>query len=122
MCYRIRQEKTEHEVSGTTLTPPQSQRLRPRLVSVAAVTLAAGLAAAAFVAPSSLKQPPPVTQQSAAPMQPQGEKTTAPSASQEQASTASPAGFQATLSGADDGVPTSSDVARTAAGGCQHEL
>jgi hypothetical protein len=120
MCYRIRQEQTEHQVTGTTLTPPSTDRLRPRLVGAAAVMLAAGLAAAALVMPSSMQPAPTATtSQSAAPTLPLADKTT-PSGTQDQAPVNGVI-ERISISG-DDGVPTNSDLAKTAAGGCAHEL
>jgi hypothetical protein len=119
MYYRIRQEQTEHQVSGTTLTPPSTDRLRPRLVGAAAVMLAAGLAAAALVMPSSQPAPTATIQQSAAPALPLADKTT-PSGAQEQTPIGPGVIEQISIAG-DDGVPTNSDLAKTAAG-CAHEL
>jgi hypothetical protein len=121
MCYRIRQEQTEHQVAGTALTPPSTDRLRPRLVGAAAVMLAAGLAAAALVMPPSMQPAPTATtHQSAPPTLPLADKTT-PSGTQEQAPVNPGVIEQISISG-DDSVPTNSDLAKTAAGGCAHEL
>jgi hypothetical protein len=121
MCLRIRQEQAELKVSGTTLTPPSLDRLRPRLAGAAAVALIAGLAAAAMVMPSSVQQPPP-PQQNAAPAQPLTPATT-PSAGAQERSSPSGIVIEQTSTSMDDGVPTTStDLSKTAVGGCNHEL
>src|SRR4051812_10650718 len=124
MCLRIRQEQPEWKASGTTLTPPSPERMRPRrLAGATAVALVAGLAAAAMMLPSSMQQAP-AAQQSAAPALPYLEKAAASiGAAQEQASArASSEVIERTTLSGDDGVPTNTDTARTAAGGCSHEL
>ncbi|WP_145979519.1 hypothetical protein [Ramlibacter tataouinensis] len=122
---RIRQEQTDSQASGTTLPQPGTDRLRPRLAGAVAVALVAGLAAAAFVTPPPVRQAPAVQQSATAtgaPAAPYVEKASIAAGTQEQAAAATPSVIeQFTLSG-DDGVPTNTDLARTASGGCAHEL
>jgi hypothetical protein len=126
MCLRIRQEQTELKASGTTLTPPDSSRLRPRLAGAAAVALVAGLAAAAMVMPPSAPQAAATQQQSGAPVRPAATTTTpastAPTSGSQDQNVSSGLVIEQTSTTMDDGVPTDTGVARSTMGGCQHAL
>jgi len=104
MCLRIRQEQTELKASGTTLTPPDSSRLRPRLAGAAAVALVAGLAAARPAATTTTPA------------------STAPTSGSQDQNVSSGLVIEQTSTTMDDGVPTDTGVARSTMGGCQHAL
>jgi hypothetical protein len=109
MCYLARQHQAEAG-RDSPVTPPSFNGLRPRWIGAAAATLVGGLALAAFVAPSStprldVKEPaapaPIVARTTPVPLVPVVEQGSAP---------------------LDDGVPTSSDVAKAGADPCHHGL
>ena len=116
MCYRVRQEQAEPERAGAT--PPQRpstlERLRARVIGAVAAALVAGLAAAALLMPSSTPAVSAAKASAApAPVAAGAESTVPVAGVVEQTSTAM-----------DDGVPTSSssEVAKSARGHCDHEL
>ena len=109
MCYLVRHQQAEAGRESSA-TPPSFNGLRPRWIGAAAATLVGGLALAAFVAPSSTPRltakeaagPAPITaKMSPVPLVPVVEQGPA---------------------GVDDGVPTSSDVAKAGSGPCHHGM
>ena len=109
MCYLVRHQQAEAG-RASPVTPPSFDGLSPRWIGAAAATLIGGLALAAFVAPSSTPllsakepaAPAPITARAAPmPLVPVVEQGSA---------------------GADDGVPTSSDVVKAGIGPCHHGM
>ena len=110
MCYMIRQTQSEPERAGTTL-PPSLDRLRARWIGAVAAALIGGLAVAALVAPAS--SPPLVNATQPAVLAPIAVRTPAVPATGVVEQTSLPV---------DDGVPSTSDVAKAGLGHCEHGL
>jgi hypothetical protein len=110
MCYRIRQQQTEAQPSGTT-PPLNLERLRPRWIAAAGAAMIAGLAVAALVVPPSSPQLVDV-KEAGAPAPVAMVTTAVPVA----------AGTPEGSLPADDGVPSASDVAKSDLGHCHHGL
>lgn len=117
MCYVVRHHHSAAVESGAPASETQEQPtgMRPRWAGAAvAAALIGGVAlAASYVSPSAERSP--AAERTAAPAAP-----VAAAGTQEIIRTSTSGG--GTSLPADDGVPTSPDVARAAAGPCEHGM
>ena len=112
MCYLVRQHQAGAGEGASAPQPPSVDRVRPRWAGAVAAALIGGLAVAAIIAPSTTSTPTLRDRESAAP---------APIATS--AAPVPMAGVVETgLAPADDGVPSTSDVAKAGIGQCHHGL
>jgi len=111
MCYLVRHHQAGAAEGGTAPQPPSLDRVRPRWIGAAAAALIGGLAVAAIVTPTSTSAPVRDTQ-AAAPIATSAAVAVPVAAVVEPGSSVP----------ADDGVPTSSDVAKSGMGECHHGL
>lgn len=113
MCYLVRHHQAGAAEGAGAPIPPSVARARPRWVgAAAAAALIGGLAVAAIVAPSS----------TSAPLRDRESAAPAPITSSAAASVPMAAAVETGSTSQDDGVPTSSDVAKAGMGQCHHGL
>ena len=105
MCYLARQHQAPLE-DDVAAAPTQTPAIRPRWVGAAVAAVMGVFALAAVLAPSV----PPASADEAASVGPQPVASNLSAAPVAERSPISP----------DDGVPTSTDVARSAEGSCHH--
>jgi hypothetical protein len=118
MCYLLHQRQPEAEPSGTGV-PPSLGRVRPRWIGAAVATLIGSLAVAAGLGVPLWTSPPPSAKAVAAPAAP---AVPTPLASRSISLPIVPVVEQTSGPVVDDGVPTSSDVAKAGMGDCHHGL
>ena len=108
MCYLAREHQAplEDEAAATSTHTPS---VRPRWVGAAVAAVMGGFALAAFLAPSV----PPASADEAASVGPQPVAANLPAA---------PVADRGSPISPDDGVPTSTDVAKSADSSCHHGL
>jgi hypothetical protein len=109
MCYMVRHTRAATEI-GDSVPGSEPGRLRPRLVGAVAAMLFGGLALAAFVSPSRTQ---PVSNVSAPAAQ-------LPLASAANTSGVVPVSVEQRSLPADDDVPSSSNLAQSGVGPCDH--
>jgi hypothetical protein len=113
MCYLVRHHQARAGEGGSAPQPPSLDRIRPRWAGAVAAALIGGLAVAAIIAPSSTSSPTLRDRESAAP---------APIASSAAAAVPMAAMVETGSAPVDDGVPSTSDVAKAGMGQCHHGL
>jgi hypothetical protein len=110
MCYLVRERQAgAAEHNGATI-PPSLERLHPRWIGAVAAVLIGGVAVAALVAP--------------APTSPALNTKAAPAAPLASTSVLVPAAaiVEQTSGPIDDGVPSTSNMAKAGMGHCEHGL
>jgi hypothetical protein len=111
MCYLVRHHQPGAAEGRSAPVPPSLDRVRSRWAGAVGGALIGGLAVAAIVAPS-LTSPPLPDRESAAPAPITSSAAAVPMA----------AVIETGSTPADDGVPSTSDVAKAGMGQCEHGL